>query len=71
MPPIIDPDLCNGCGRCAEICIGDVFYGSKKGKPPVVAYPNECWHEAACLMACPVKGAITLRIPLPMMISHT
>lgn len=70
MPPIIETGLCTCCGRCAEICIGDVFYGSKKGEPPVVAYPNECWHEAACVKACPVEGAITLRIPLPMMISY-
>ena len=70
MPPIIEPDLCTRCGRCTDICIGDVFYGSKKGELPGVAYRNECWHEAACVMACPVEGAITLRIPLPMMISH-
>jgi adenylylsulfate reductase, subunit B len=70
MPPVIDNDKCIKCNSCAQACIGDVFYGSKKGEIPVIAYPEECWHEAACMSACPVEGAISLRIPLPMMISY-
>jgi len=70
MPPVIDTEICTSCGKCWEICVGDVFYGSKKGGPPVVTYPKECWHDAACTMVCPVEGAIKLRIPLPMMISY-
>ena len=70
MPPVIDSRKCECCGKCVEICMGDVFYGSEKGKIPVVAYPRECWHEASCVLACPVPGAIKLRMPLPMMISY-
>ena len=69
MPPIINKDVCTGCGKCVEICPSDVFWGSKKGEVPIIAYPNECWHESACVMDCPVE-AITLRIPLPMMILY-
>jgi adenylylsulfate reductase subunit B len=69
MPPIINKDICTGCGKCVEVCPSDVFWGSKKGEVPVVAYPDECWHESACVMDCPVK-AITLRIPLPMMVLY-
>ena len=69
MPPIINKDICTGCGKCVEVCPSDVFWGSKKGEVPVVAYPDECWHENACVMDCPVK-AITLRIPLPMMVLY-
>ena len=70
MPPIIDMNKCDGCGRCVEICEGDVFYGSKEGGIPVIAYPEECWHEGSCVQECPIKGAIRLRVPLPMMISY-
>ena len=70
MPPIINKQLCDGCGKCVEICPTDVFYGSKKGEIPVVAYPDECWHENACVQDCPIAGAIKLRIPLPMMLVY-
>jgi adenylylsulfate reductase, subunit B len=70
MPPIINKDLCTGCGKCAEVCEGDVFFGSKKGLRPVIAYPEECWHDASCVKSCPVTGAIKLRMPLPMLLSY-
>lgn len=69
MPPIINKDKCNGCGKCVEICPTDVFFGTKKGQVPVVAYPDQCWHESACANDCP-KGAIRLRVPLPMMVIY-
>jgi NAD-dependent dihydropyrimidine dehydrogenase PreA subunit len=70
MPPIIDKKLCNGCGKCVDLCEGDVFYGSKKGECPSVTYPEECWHDGNCVLECPIKGAIRLRTPLPMMLSY-
>ena len=69
MPPVIDKDKCNACGICVDICEGDVFYGSKQGETPTVTYPEECWHEASCVLVCPTE-AIRLRTPLPMMISY-
>jgi adenylylsulfate reductase subunit B len=69
MPPIIDKGKCNGCGKCVEICPADVFFGSKKGKMPIISYPDECWHENACVLDCP-EGAIKLRIPLMMTVIH-
>lgn len=68
MPPVIDPDRCMGCGRCVEICPADVFYGSEKGKVPIVAYPEACTHFNCCVEECPVEEAIKLRIPLPLML---
>jgi len=65
MPPIIDKNKCTGCGKCVDVCLMDVFFGSKKKETPVVTYPEECWHCNACVMDCPVGGAIRLRIPLP------
>ncbi len=70
MPPIIDTSQCTMCGQCVDICTEDVFYGSKKGEVPVVTYPKECVHFNGCVEACPVPGAITLRIPLPVMLVY-
>ena len=48
----------------------DVFWGSEKRKTPVINYPEECWHCNACVLDCPVQGAIRLRIPLPLHIVY-
>ena len=70
MPPVIDKEKCNGCGKCVEICPMDVFFGSKEGKVPVLTFPEECWHEGACVDDCPVEGAIRLRLPIPAMVLY-
>ena len=70
MPPVIDSSRCTHCGRCADICSEDVFSIPEKKKTPAVLYPEECWHCNACVLACPVEGALRLRIPLPMMICY-
>ncbi|MBW1999409.1 MAG: ferredoxin family protein [Deltaproteobacteria bacterium] len=69
MPPIIDKEKCSGCGTCVDICLQDVFFGSTQGEIPVVAYPRECYHCAACVIDCP-EEAVKLRIPLPAMILY-
>lgn len=70
MPPIIDKTRCDGCGKCVDVCCQDVFFGSWEQDKPVISYPEECWHCNACVLECPVEGAIRLRIPLPAMICH-
>ncbi len=70
MPPIIDEDKCTACGVCVNVCPQDVYWGSEKKKMPVVSYPEECWHCNACVLDCPVEGAIRLRIPLPLSICY-
>lgn len=70
MPPVINKDECISCGKCTDICSEDVFFGSANGEIPAVTYPDECWHCYACVLDCPVEGAIKLRIPLPMMIAY-
>ena len=69
MPPIIMKEKCNACGTCAEICPTDVFRPVRKGTPPLVKYPEECWHCNACVLDWK-QSAITLRIPLPAMMLH-
>ncbi|MCQ1530655.1 4Fe-4S dicluster domain-containing protein [Lutispora saccharofermentans] len=64
-PIIYDPDKCIGCNRCVEICQVDILIpNAEKGKPPIVAYPGECWYCGCCVMECPKDGAIKLRHPL-------
>ena len=63
MPPVINAKLCISCGKCREICEGDVFYASKKGSIPVVSYPDECWHCGACMIDCKAQ-AIHIELPL-------
>ena len=70
MPPVVDKNVCIACGKCADVCSEDVFYGTKKRQVPVVTYPDECWHCNACVLDCPKEGAIRLRIPLPMMLLY-
>ncbi len=70
MPPVIDEKLCIGCGKCADACQCDVYFGYVNGENAKVTYPEECWHCNACVFVCPVEGAVTLRIPLPMMVLY-
>lgn len=67
MPPVIDEEKCIKCGKCVDVCMVDVYFGSKEGELPKIMYPEECCHFNCCVEECPVD-AITLRIPLPMMI---
>lgn len=70
MPPIIDEDKCTHCGICVDICTEDVFFGSPKKQLPQVTYPHECVYCNACVEECPAKGAVRLRLPLPMMLMY-
>jgi NAD-dependent dihydropyrimidine dehydrogenase PreA subunit len=70
MPPVINEEECIKCYKCVDICSEDVFFGSKKREVPVVRYPRECTHFNGCVSVCPVPGAISLRIPLPVQLVH-
>ncbi len=69
MPPLIDEKLCTHCGSCVDVCQSDVFSMPDDDAAPHANYPDECWHCSACVMECPTQ-AITLRIPLSMMICY-
>lgn len=65
-----DPKICNGCNQCAEICRSDVLMPNpEKHKPPIVLYPDECWHCGCCVLECERRGAITMLHPLNQSIS--
>ncbi len=69
MPPIIDEQACSRCGTCVEICPTDVFINTADKEIPFAKYGEECWHCNACVLDCPEK-AISLRIPLPMLMLY-
>ncbi len=70
MPPVIDKQICRKCGRCADACPSDVFFGSRKNGVPSITYPEECWHCNACVEVCPHEGSIRLRTALPLTIMY-
>ena len=75
MPPEINYEKCSGCGNCVKFCAEDVFFGTKgfgqsKKEKPVVTYPDLCWHCHACVLECPVEGAIRVRTPLAMSVVY-
>jgi len=64
-PVIFNPDLCNGCNTCTDICQSDVFIPNPEaGKPPIILYPEECWYCGYCVDLCPTPGAIKFNHPL-------
>jgi len=68
MPPVIEKELCTGCGICEDSCPLDVIYMNEEGSRPIIKYPEECWHCGSCRQDCP-EEAITIRFPLRIMVS--
>jgi adenylylsulfate reductase subunit B len=68
MPPVINQELCTGCGICEDSCPLDVIYMDEGESKSYVKYPEECWHCGSCRQDCH-EGAIEIRFPLRMMVS--
>jgi NAD-dependent dihydropyrimidine dehydrogenase PreA subunit len=60
MPLKVNPDLCNGCGVCEDICPVDAIRLDEEGKP-YIKY-DECWYCGSCEKDCPTAA---LRMELP------
>ncbi len=56
--PVVDHNLCIGCGACVEACPEKNVLGLISGKMHLVT-PSNCIGHGACKLACPM-GGITL-----------
>jgi NAD-dependent dihydropyrimidine dehydrogenase PreA subunit len=62
---VIEDELCTGCNMCVSVCRSGVLVPNpKKGEPPIVLYPDECWFCGCCVDHCPKAGAIRVNHPL-------
>ena len=57
MPLVIDPEKCDGCGSCVEVCPVEGVL-EVKSKKCVLVKPDECLDCRACEATCE-KGAIS------------
>ena len=56
MGPKVNPDLCEGCESCVEVCPADVFV-MEDGKGKVVS-GDDCLDCGACAEECPANAII-------------
>jgi NAD-dependent dihydropyrimidine dehydrogenase PreA subunit len=62
----IDPDVCTGCNTCVDVCFMDILVANEEEKkPPIVAYPEECWFDGCCVELCPQREKRAIRINTP------
>lgn len=63
MPTYVDPNKCDGCGKCVDICPSDIMHLSNSifsGRKASNIEPNYCWECYACVKECP-QHAIDMR----------
>lgn len=61
MSVVIDRAKCVACGRCAQICPGNVIRTDADGKA-YVKNPSDCWSCASCMKECAVR-ALAMVLP--------
>jgi ferredoxin len=64
MRPLVNEDLCIGCGACFSVCPADPKVMEHreiedKGRKSVIAHPEGCDFGGACVNVCPT-GAFQL-----------
>ncbi len=59
--PVVDLDVCTGCGRCGEVCQYHAIVAfpstAEEHRPAVLVFPELCHSCGGCVLECPV-GAI-------------
>lgn len=51
----IEQEKCVGCGKCTEVCPGNLIYKNDSGKV-YIKYAKDCWGCTACLKECKVEA---------------
>jgi NAD-dependent dihydropyrimidine dehydrogenase PreA subunit len=62
----VNPEKCNGCGVCVDICPCDVFRPNPETGLAEGTYEEDCWYCGACEMDCPTQAII---VDLPYLVS--
>jgi adenylylsulfate reductase, subunit B len=57
----IAAEKCTGCGKCVDICPGDLLSLGPNGKS-FLREQGECWDCMACVKSCPAQ-ALETRLP--------
>lgn len=62
--PVFDPDACNGCGKCVDICPFGVLviHGPRYRGLARIATPDACVSCGECVSACPRRPAVVMRV---------
>ena len=63
MPTYVDPNKCDGCGKCVDICPSDIMHLSNSvfnGRKAYNVEPDYCWECYSCVKECP-QHAIDMR----------
>ncbi len=51
----IDKNKCISCGKCGNVCPGNLIYNDLQGKA-FIKYPEDCWDCTACIKECPAQA---------------
>ncbi len=51
---IVDPDACDGCGECVDICPAEVYV--IEGGKAVPVNIEECTECCSCVEVCPTEA---------------
>ncbi|MCK4434334.1 4Fe-4S binding protein, partial [Candidatus Bathyarchaeota archaeon] len=51
--PVINEELCDHCGKCAEFCSNNAIFVSPK---KVLVFPELCYSCGGCAIVCPRKA---------------
>lgn len=62
MSIITHKNKCSGCGKCVEICPGNLLALEEESKGPFIRRPEDCWDCMACVKICP-HGALETKLP--------
>ena len=54
MYPTINPETCNGCRNCVDICPSEVYQMEEDRPNPV--HPEDCIECGACVIQCPTES---------------
>jgi len=63
VPTFVDPNKCDGCGKCVDICPSDIMHLTNsvfRGRKALNIEPNYCWECYSCVKECP-QHAIDMR----------